>query len=567
MDAVEIAGNSNAWLLEDNFTSGELLKMSRRIVWLNGSVTSCSVSATPDALPEYGRYFSAYTINDGDTIMSMLEPDADYTQRACYKIPMQTGKACWIDPFSDYNEGAINFTEATASYCVPLRPHGDQVEGVLTTDFSFHRLHQIIRECEYPFPSSYYMLLSGDGRYLIHPETSLLFKKTIFSETDSIQNPDVAALGHEMVAGKTGIMHVVKNDVKYHICYAPVPKTNWSLALVSHDDEVLTDFYHLTYLVVLIVFVGLICIIWLFVIAVRRNIKPLHQLLDVTKKMADGQYDQVIPHSNGRDVVSRLQNAFAAMQQSIISRMESISRTTEEIEKENKALEEATQLAEEATQKRQHFVRHVLRQIQTPLNIIDGLTQVMLNNVASKNDMGDVPSTLKLNATRLHRRVLMLYDITQASNEETYKKDKNVPCNEIAKESIDFVLGNNPNAGICFETELPDDASIVTNRLYLKRSFCELLLNAIKFSDGKHITLGITQTETSVRFTIEDVGPGMPEEWQELFSQPFSKGNEMSEGLGIGLPLVKLHIESLGGELIFDTEYHQGCRISIVMPK
>ena len=569
MSAVETAAKSNAWLLEENFDPESLQNLSRRIVSFNRSVISCTVSTEPDALPQSERYFSVYTVNDGDTIITMLEPDFDYTERAYYQAPVQTGKACWIDPFSDFNEGSINFTDAVASYSIPLRPHGDKIEGVLSTECSFHRLHEIIRKTDYPFPSAYYMLLSGDGHYLIHPETSLLFKKTIFSETDSIQHPDVIALGNEMVAGKTGIMHVVKDDVKLHVCYAPVPGTNWSLALVCHDDEVLTDFYHLTYLVILIVFVGLIFILWLTAIVVRRNINPLHELLETTKKMADGQYGQEIPRSNRKDIVSRLQNAFAAMQDSIMSRKENISHTAEMIKEENEKLAEATKLAEKSTQKRTRFILHVLRQIQTPLNVIDGLTQVMLNNIPTKNDMGDVPFTLKLNATRLLRRVLMLYDISavQDSDEMMYKRDNEVHCNEIAKEGINYVHVNNPNKEIRFETELPDDTAIMTNHLYLLRSFCELLLNAVKFSDGKHITFRVAQTETSVRFTIEDVGPGMPKDWEELVSQPFEKVNELSEGLGVGLPLVKHHIDSLGGELVFDTEYQQGCRISILMPK
>lgn len=569
MSAVETAANANAWLLEENFDPESLQKLSRRIVRLNRSVISCTVSTAPDALPQSNRYFSVYTVNDGDTIMTMLEPDFDYTERAYYQAPVQTGKACWIDPFSDFNEGSVNFSEAVASYSIPLRPHGDKIEGVLSTEFSFHHLHEIIRETGYPFPSAYYMLLSGDGHYLIHPETSLLFKRTIFSETDSVQHPDLIALGNEMIAGNTGTMHVKKDDGTLHVCYAPVPGTNWSLALICHDDEVLTDFYHLTYLVILIIFVGLIFILWLTAIVVRRNIAPLHELLEVAKKMADGQLGQEIPRSNHKDVVSRLQNAFAAMQDSIMSRTEKISQTAEQIKEENEKLVEATKLAEKSTQKRSRFILHVLRQIQTPLNIIDGLTQVMLNNIPAKNDMGDVPYTLKLNAARLTRRILMLYDISEAhtSDEMSYHRDDEVYCNEIAKESIDYVHTNKPNTVIRLDTELPDDTVIMTNHLYLMRSFCELLLNAIKFSDGKHITFSITQTDTSVCFTITDVGPGIPEDWRKLFSQPFEKVDELSEGLGVGLPLVKHHIDSLGGEIIFDTEYQQGCRISIVMPK
>ena len=48
---------------------------------------------------------------------------------------------------------------------------------------------------------------------------------------------------------------------------------------------------------------------------------------------------------------------------------------------------------------------------------------------------------------------------------------------------------------------------------------------------------------------------------------PFSKVDDLSEGLGLGLPLTKHHIERLGGTLTLDTDYHDGCRFIIEMPK
>ncbi len=569
MTAVETAGNANVWTLEENFNPESLEALSNRIVRMNASVLSCAVSAVPNTFPEFGRYFSVFTINEGDTIMTMLEPDYEYTERAWYKAALETGKACWVDPFSDFNSGAINFTDAVASYSIPLRPDGKQIAGVVSTEFSFNHLAEIIRTSESPFPSAYYMLLGADGRYLIHPEVSYLFKKTIFTAVDSIQSPDVIALGREMVAGNRGTKHVVKDDVKYHVCYAPVPGTQWSLALVCHDDEVLSDYYHLTYLVIIIVVVGLLLILWMSAIVVRRNIKPLNQLMEATQKIAGGEYDVVIPRSDRKDVVSQLQNAFAMMQQAIMERMENIKQATEALAKENEELEQATKQAAASTEEKRHFVRHVLRQIQTPLNVIEGLTQVMLTNMESKSDMGNITSTMKLQATRLIRRVIMLYDSsdTQANNETLYQRNKKVPCNEVAKECVDYMRSYNPDMEVRVETELPDDTCIFTNQLYLMRSINELLLNSYKYSDGKHITLRLSQSDSTVDFIVEDVGPGIPKDWQDLFNQPFKKGDEMSRGLGLGLPLVKRHISNLGGEIIFDTEYQQGCRIILMMPK
>jgi signal transduction histidine kinase len=94
-----------------------------------------------------------------------------------------------------------------------------------------------------------------------------------------------------------------------------------------------------------------------------------------------------------------------------------------------------------------------------------------------------------------------------------------------------------------------------------------LLYNAAKYSDGKHISLHISETDTTVRFTIQDVGPGLSDNAEELIYKPFVKIDDLSDGLGLGLPLCKRHALSLGGDLIYDASYRDGCRFIVEIPK
>ena len=103
--------------------------------------------------------------------------------------------------------------------------------------------------------------------------------------------------------------------------------------------------------------------------------------------------------------------------------------------------------------------------------------------------------------------------------------------------------------------------------LYLMCTLRELLYNAAKYTDGTNIKLAVTQTDTKVRFTVQDVGPGLKIDADELIFKPFVREGDLSEGLGLGLPLAKRHAKSLGGDLIFDSEYHEGCRVTIELPK
>ena len=135
------------------------------------------------------------------------------------------------------------------------------------------------------------------------------------------------------------------------------------------------------------------------------------------------------------------------------------------------------------------------------MNIIQGFADVLRESVKSKDakmlkdeDLSNITNTMKHNVSILSRMVLMLYESsdTGASDKSLYKREDEVACNEIAQESINYVLAHFPGEMIQFKTDLPDTLCILTNRLYLMRTLCELLYNAAKYSDGQHIGISIS---------------------------------------------------------------------------
>ena len=99
------------------------------------------------------------------------------------------------------------------------------------------------------------------------------------------------------------------------------------------------------------------------------------------------------------------------------------------------------------------------------------------------------------------------------------------------------------------------------------RSIRELLYNAAKYSDGQNISLRVSEMGSMVRFIVEDTGPGIAAEDSDRLFEMFTKVNDLTEGLGLGLALAKRHIQNLGGDIIIDANYHAGCRFIIELPK
>ena len=86
----------------------------------------------------------------------------------------------------------------------------------------------------------------------------------------------------------------------------------------------------------------------------------------------------------------------------------------------------------------------------------------------------------------------------------------------------------------------------------LRNIFVNLLTNAIKFSPGKdEVFLSVGLQNNRLAFRVEDRGLGIEEKDLSLIFEPFHRGENVQKikGTGLGLPIVKRAVETLGGEL------------------
>lgn len=420
-------------------------------------------------------------------------------------------------------------------YSRALRPDGDAVKGIVTAGLPIKRLKTIIKQAEQTFPVCEFLLLENDQTF----------------DTEDA-----------------------------HVFYDELPDTDWTLALICPDSEFEKSYRQLAHIAYFLFIGGLLLILIICYLLTRHTIKPLHKLLAYTKNIVSGQYAEVIPRSNHKDAIGRLQNSVVVMQQSLLEHVDSIRMTGEETKKHNEELARAQMLAEEGVQKKAIFIQNVSHQMRTPLNIVMGFADVLGESLAAQQDsasqsllqdaeLADITETMTHNAIHLRRMVQMLYDSSEyGTSQELFSgKSEYVTINNIAQECIEYTRERFPKTTINLESNIPPRAVVKTNHLYLMRTLRELLFNAAKYSDGQHIMLRISETISTIRFTVEDVGPGIPSDTLGMIFKPFGKVDDLSEGLGLGLPLAKRHALSLGGDLTYDVDYHDGCRFILEVPK
>lgn len=111
-----------------------------------------------------------------------------------------------------------------------------------------------------------------------------------------------------------------------------------------------------------------------------------------------------------------------------------------------------------------------------------------------------------------------------------------------------------------------DEMSLFQDEKIVELSLSNLVHNAIKYSlENTIVDLKIKQDEKFTTFIIKDNGIGIPEiDQKSIFNRYFRAENALlTQGTGIGLNIVKSHLENLGGTINFVSEENRGSTFTI----
>ena len=571
MNEVETATMTARWhLTDDNLQPDSLLNFARRIVAMNPNFDGCSISTEPNYFPQIGRYFSVYAYHEGDSVVSKTEDPYEYFDKVYYKTPLLLGKPSWVEAYAEDVNGVVsgNFDDLIVSFGVPIRNSKRETIGVISTDLSMPWLSQVISAYK-PYPNAYSVMLGADGQYLIHPDTAKLMKKTIFSDADTKNNQDLITLGHDMVSGNSGMLTVKIRGKRCLVLYKSLKRAPWSIALVCPESDILAGYTKLLYILIPLLVFGLLVILAFCLNVITSMVTPINELTDKLSYITHGHYNEPIERTSRRDVIGRLQNNFAEMQEALSKHITSLQEVNNVTCKLNSELEKASVMARKADESKSEFLKDVTHQIRTPLNIINGFTQVLRDDSGSlpRDEVEGLIDTMQYNAVGMSRMINMLLVAANSGKDVKVNVMEEVNVHELV-DALTYLYAHTPPYTVDLVTDIKmlDTFTVRSNREFLGKALAELLYNAKKFTTDGHVKLTAMASGITVIFMVEDTGPGISEETQARLFDNFEKGNIFDEGLGMGLPTCRQMIRMIGGELKFDAKYTEGSRFVVVIP-
>ena len=117
-------------------------------------------------------------------------------------------------------------------------------------------------------------------------------------------------------------------------------------------------------------------------------------------------------------------------------------------------------------------------------------------------------------------------------------------------------------------TDISKEVFLDGRKNLIQRCFSNLIDNAIKYSANVYISL--RKLNNNILITIDDDGPGIPENERENVFKPFykidkSRGDSKSS-VGLGLSIASDIVKSHGGNIKLETSPTNGLRIKVILP-
>lgn len=231
---------------------------------------------------------------------------------------------------------------------------------------------------------------------------------------------------------------------------------------------------------------------------------------------------------------------------------------------------EAARLAEEAQRMKNDFVSFVTHQLRTPLSGI----KWMLELATDSKDAAEANSYVQDARESADRLIDLVNDLLDISRLESGKL-------QVALEEVDLktltdslLLEMAPlvrEKGHTLTLELAAVPPALADTQLVRQVVLNLMSNAIKYTPaGGTITVRLEQGRTMLRWSVRDSGIGIPESARErLFEKFFRADNAYTldtEGTGLGLYLVRLIVERLGGGVSCDSTVGEGTEFAFTVP-
>jgi signal transduction histidine kinase len=234
----------------------------------------------------------------------------------------------------------------------------------------------------------------------------------------------------------------------------------------------------------------------------------------------------------------------------------------EEVEKATKNLKAANERLKRLDQAKTDFLSIASHQLRTPLTVIKGYISMLL-----AEDFGKLgkkqEQALKKVLDSSDRLIDLIEDLLNVSRMQSGRMEYNFKksrLEDLVREVHEELKNSAEKKGLKFVINTPSKSlpRVSMDPEKMRQVVMNLADNAIKYTQKGSVTLNLSRSGNSVKFSVEDTGMGMTQEDIDNLFQKFSRNENAdlvhTEGTGLGLYVAKQIAEAHGGKIWAESE-------------
>ncbi|WP_299535179.1 hybrid sensor histidine kinase/response regulator [uncultured Herbaspirillum sp.] len=235
------------------------------------------------------------------------------------------------------------------------------------------------------------------------------------------------------------------------------------------------------------------------------------------------------------------------------------------------SLVRSRQDAMQASQAKSRFLANMSHEFRTPLNGVLGYSDAL------REELGESP--LAQYATAIHDSGNRLLELVDAILEVTALEDRRVSVHrepENIRELVGQAMARHYQAaqakGLLLECRITDEVPqiIVCDQRKTLRVLENLIGNAVRYTDTGRVMVEVDRAGNELAIRIKDTGIGIPAGQRDTIFEKFTQADDSErrakDGAGLGLTIAQRLVTLMGGQLMLQSEQHQGSTFSFTLP-
>ena len=298
-------------------------------------------------------------------------------------------------------------------------------------------------------------------------------------------------------------------------------------------------------------------VVW---VAIGRIMKPLHELRNTAEAVGQGDFSQRVTVRTS-DEVGQLAQAFNQMTKNLQGSHAELRKTLQTLKNTQAQLIQSEKLSAVG-----EFVAGIAHELNNPLTSVIGFGE-LLRQTNLDNKQGNFVNCIVKSSERCHKIVQGLLSFARQAPPER----KPLKLNEAVGSVLELMTYEMRTSNISVETQVPDNLPYVMGDPHqLQQVFLNILNNSRQALEERglngRITISLEGTETHVRLTFSDNGPGIPPDNLAKIFDPFFTTKPVGKGTGLGLSLCYGIIKEHGGAIRAENGIRGGAIFTIELP-